>query len=161
MDLRDDGRPLPDGTAHPFHRTGTHIAHREDAWDACFEGTRNRCSRDDGVSTGQDEAIGILRDAAVLEPPGLRVGAYEEKHVTEISIAHASILAVSPARAQESAAPISSEGNELGLRQNLDVGSIQDPIDEVPRHAVRQVLAANEHEDVRRVASKVDGSLPG
>ena len=112
VNLRNDCGPLPNRPAHPLDRARAHIAYRENTRRACLEGTRRRRSRRSRIRSGQDEAIGIHRDAASFQPTGIRIRADEEEQIADVLIAHASVTATTPADAQESAASIPPNGAE-------------------------------------------------
>ena len=50
---------------------------------------------------------------------------------------------------------------DLGVQQHLDVWRPLDPVDEVARHALAEILAADDEPDLRRVACEKDRALPG
>ncbi len=78
VDLRDSCSPFADAGGNSLSRPRADIADSEDAWAAGLE----RVLR--GL-TGQDEPLLIERDT-IVEPPGVRLRADEEKQIVGLDI---------------------------------------------------------------------------
>src|SRR4029077_18574832 len=114
MDLRHHGGPLADRAADALDRACTHVADGEYARDA-------RLQRQLEVALGPDEAAVVNRHVAILEPPGARIGAEEEEHVSDRARLGLARVAGAPGDRLDAGLARAGQVDDLGAREKLDV----------------------------------------
>ena len=100
---------------------------------------------------GADEGFLIDADAVIGQPPGMRIGANEQKHPTDLMRLVGAAVAVAPMDARH-AVLVAFQSGDFGVRMHDDVGQGGDALDQVVRHAGGQAVAANDDVHARRVA---------
>src|SRR5438128_11167845 len=56
---------------------------------------------------------------------------------------------------------VAIHANDFGTAKDLDVGGVRDPMGQITRHALANIIAADEQKDLVRVLRKINRSLAG
>jgi len=91
--------PLADRAAHPFDRSGAHIAHSEHARHRSFQRRHQPALVLVGLRAGHYETRAIERDAATVQPTGGGVGACKQEQIADLDAALFARQATAPAHA--------------------------------------------------------------
>src|SRR5579871_6363434 len=120
---RDDLRAFADRRGNALHRSGAHVADRENAGATCLQEPALLA----GIGAGQDETLAVQRDARSRKPIGIRLGADEQKQMANRPAHFRPGLASAPSNGLEQ--PVASlEAGDRRLRQHLDVGEATDTV---------------------------------
>src|SRR5262245_34925465 len=166
MDEGDGDRALADRRSNPLDAAAADISDREDSGQTGLEKLWRPSQRPPGrnqivrskIGAGLDETF-LVKSHAASEPFSTRDRTRHRKQMPYLMSFSTATNNVPPTHPLETGIPV--EGDDFGLRPELDSGIVLDPANQVSRHCVGQAPRPHQHMNAAGALGQKDSSLPG
>ena len=162
VDRRDDLSAFADRSADTLDRPRPDVADREHARHGGFERRRQGASI---VRFGRPPVITkpalSSANSATVEPFCGRIRANEQKDIADRRFGLRVGATISPPDPFEAGSGRAGQGDDFGLRHQLDIRGRGDAIDQVARHAFSEARASDHHSNLGGVGGQKHRALAG